>query len=191
MKTTIDATTLQRFSHLPRLKIEINNGRSYLIGTDDTVACVEYLGEVNHANDSCYIKVDSAKIETEANFGGTFTFETIPDLAMGSVTTTSGQDCSDFIIWPDESPLKDWKKWFRMSSESHGFMYCDIIRLVTLWETSSSGEIVFPEVINSDEPVIVRDINDSNWIGVFIPVRDTKDIMKPATLPEWLNADNA
>jgi hypothetical protein len=191
MKTTINAIILQRFSHLPFIKIEITNGRGYLIGTDETVACVEYLGEVNNADDSCYIKVDDKKIETEVNFGGTFTFETIPDLAMGSVTTTSGQDCSEFIIWPDESPLKNWKKWFTISNESHGFIYCDLMRLVTLWEISPSGEIVFPEVINSDEPVIIRDINDPNWIGVFMPVTDSRDIMKPATLPEWLNADNA
>ena len=187
MKITIDATTLQRLSHLPFLKIEINNGKSYLIGTNDTVACVEYLGEVNHANDSCYVKPDVNKITAEANFGGTFTFETLPELAMGTVTTTSGQNCNDFIMWPDESPVDKWKEWFTISSESQGFMYCDLIQLITLWETSPSGEIVFPEVINSEQPVIVRDVNSVNWVGVFLPVVDSKAILKPAILPEWIN----
>lgn len=188
MKITIDATTLQRLSHLSNLKIDINDGRAYLVASNDTVACVEYLGEVNGANDSCYIRLDVDKVELEANFGGTFTFETLPELAMGSVVTTSGQDCNDFIIWPDESPLDKWKEWFIMPSESLGFMYCDLKQLISLWETSPSGEIVFPEVINNEQPVIVRDVNSANWVGVFIPVTDSKTIMRPATLPEWINA---
>lgn len=187
MQITIEATTLQRLSHLPFLKIEIKNSKGYLIGTDCTVGCVEYLGELDHADDSCYLKLNVDKIRDEAEFGGTFTFETLPELAMGTVNATSGQNCNDFIVWPDESPVDKWREWFKMSDESKGFIYCELPQLITLWEASPSGDVVFPEVINADDPVIVRDVNSDNWIGVFIPVIDSKAILKPAILPEWIN----
>ena len=61
-----------------------------------------------------------------------------------------------------------------------------MLDIETLWRVSPTGELVFPEVIDANKPVIVRDVNDDNWIGVFIPSIEGKRIVKPATLPEWL-----
>lgn len=199
-KFTVPAITLQRFLTLYKslepkapeefkvLKLEITNKHIYLIGSNQYVACVENLGETDQSEDSCYIKVNSQllkAVEAEANVCGFFEFETLPELAMGSTTTSNGT-YNDFIVWPDESPLDKWRDWFVTSDESNGFMYCDLRQVVTLWETSPTGEIVFPEVINAIEPVIVRDVNNADWLGVFIPAPDNRKALKPATLPEWL-----
>lgn len=189
MKVTISATILQRFTILPMLKIEISEQRTYLIGSNGAIACVQYLGNTDQSEDSCYINVtDSFKevINNEAKIGGSLTFETIPDLAMGSIVDTIGQVYTDFISWPDESILDNWYNWFKLSTEKNGFLYCDLSDIETLWQASPTGELVFPEVINSDEPVIVRDVNNDNWVGTFIPAVDGKRVLKPATLPEWL-----
>lgn len=191
-KTTIHASTLQRFMTLSEplkpitLKIEINNGKCYLIGSNDYIACVEYLGETDQPNDSCYIKPVAEAVNKETDVNGSFTFETLPELAMGSTYTTSGNRYNDFIIWPDKCVLDNWRDWFTISDIAEGFMYCNLFQIESLWHCSPSGEIVFPEVINANEPVIVRDVNDNNWLGVFIPAIDEKKLIKPATLPEWL-----
>ena len=191
-KFIVPATTLQRFMTLSEplkpvtLKIEINSGRCYLIGSNDYVACVEYLGESDQSNDSCYITLTPEAVNKEADVAGSFTFETLPELAMGSTFTTSGNIYNDVIIWPDSCVLDKWREWFVMSDTAEGFMYCNLFQIESLWHCSPSGEITFPEVINANEPVIVRDVNNANWLGVFIPAIDDKKLIKPATLPEWL-----
>jgi hypothetical protein len=189
MKVTIPATILQRFTLLPFLKIEISQQRIYLIGTNDTVGCVQYIGDTKETEDSCYINiVDSFKevVDNEAKIEGSLTFETLPELAMGSIIDTLGRVYTDFISWPDESTLDNWYNWFELSTEQKGFLYCDLLDIQTLWQVSPTGELVFPEVINSDKPIIVRDVNNDNWVGVFIPNIEGKRVIKPATLPEWL-----
>lgn len=184
-KFTVPATILQRFIALEAVKIEINSGKCYIIGSNNTIACVEYLNETDQEDDSCYININKVLID-DKNIDGLFTFETIPELAMGSVVDDKGQNYIDFISWPDESPLDKWRDWFKLSTESNGFMYWNLEQIETLWKTSPSGEIVFPKIINATEPVIVRDVNNANWLGVFIPAVDGKAVIKPATLPEWL-----
>lgn len=189
MKVTIPATILQRFITLSDLKIEISEGKIYLIGSNNTIGCVQYINNTDQVDDSCYINVvDSFKeiVNNEAKIDGSLTFDTIPDLATGSVIDTLGQVYTDFIHWPDESALDNWYNWFELSKEQNGFLYFDMLDIETLWQVSPTGELVFPEVINSDKPVIVRDVNNDNWIGAFIPAVEGKRVLKPATLPEWL-----
>lgn len=189
MKVTIPATILQRLILLPLLKIEISGQHIYLIGSNNTIACVQYIGDTDQSEDSCYINVDDKFTEivnNEAKIGGSLTFETLPELAMGSVVDTLGEVYTNLISWPDESDLDNWKNWFKLSTEQNGFLYCDLLDIETLWRVSPTGELVFPEIINADEPVIVRDVNDDNWVGAFIPTLADDRVLKPATLPEWL-----
>jgi hypothetical protein len=186
MKLTIDANILYKFMDFTTIKIEGQN----LIATNDTLACVQHLNTDN--TDNCYINVTKELVKivyNELNKEGFLTFETISELAMGSVTDSNGHIYTDIIVWPDESPLDNWREWFRLSEESQGFMFANLEQLETLWKSSPSGNIVFPEVINASEPVIVRDVTDANWVGVFIPSLESKATLKAATLPEWLNAD--
>lgn len=189
MKVTIPAKILQRFIALSYLKIEITDGKIYLIGTNEKFACVQYLGTTKDPEDSCYINNDKSLkevVDKESGIAGSLTFDTIPELATGSVVDTLGQVYTDFVYWPDESILNNWYNWFELSTEQNGFLYFDIVDIETLWRVSPSGELVFPEVIDANKPVIIRDVNDNNWIGVFIPSIEGKRILKPATLPEWL-----
>lgn len=191
-KFIISATTLQRLIKIiePTTPQEFKTFKidnNCLIACNKYVACVE---RIEGDNGVCYINITPQfikDVDFEANIGGTFTFETLPELAIGTITATSGQNCDNVIVWPDESPLDNWREWFAVSEESSGFMYCDLAQIKALWETSPTGEIVFPEVINAIEPVIVQDVNSVDWVGVFIPAISGKKVLKPATLPEWLH----
>lgn len=200
-KFTIKSDILQRFTSLYKsldpkapedlkvLRIEISNGKIMLIGCNQYVACVELIGESKDHDEVCHIKINNSFIDSinkEVNIAGIYTFETLPELAISSVSTSDGDKFNDFIIWPDNSPLDNWRDWFTMSESKKGFMFCTLYQIQTLFETSPSGEIVFPEMIDSKEPVIVRDVNISNWLGTFIPAFDGKKNIKPAELPEWL-----
>lgn len=200
-KFVVKSEVMQRFTALYKslssnapedlkcFRLEIANNKIFLIGCNEYVACVELLGETNQENDVCYIKVNNAlleSIEKENNINGIYTFETLPELAIGSVSASDGYKFNDFIVWPDEHILENWRNWFTTPTESKGFMYCTLYQVQTLFETSPTGEIVFPKDINSENPVIVRDVNNDNWIGAFIPSFDGKKVIKPAELPEWL-----
>lgn len=200
-KFTIKSDVLQRFTALYKsldpkapeelkcLRIEISNGKIMLIGCNQYVACAELIGETTDSNEVCHIKINNTFIDSinkEVNIAGIYTFETVPELAISSVNTSDGDSFNDFIVWPDNSPLDNWHEWFSMSESKKGCMYCTLYQIQTLFETSPSGEIVFPENVDASEPVIVRDINNPNWIGAFIPAFDGKKVIKSATLPEWL-----
>lgn len=199
-KFVVKAEVLQRFSALYKsldpkapeslkcLRVEIHKGKMYLIGCNQYVACVERLSDTDQPDDVCYIKVNNAfldSIEKELNIKGAFTFDTLPEIAMGTTSTTDGTSYNDFIIWPDKSPLDKWRKWFVESKENKGVMYCTLYQIQTLFQTSPTGEVTFPEVINSKEPVIVRDVNNPDWLGAFIPAFDGQKVIQAAKLPEW------
>lgn len=65
-------------------------------------------------------------------------------------------------------------------------MFWDTYQVLKLFESSPSGQITFPAVINSSKPVLLRDVTDSDWLGVFIPTAKDDKKAKAAELPEWL-----
>ena len=104
-KFTVKAETLQRFVALYKslepkasedfkcFRIEIYKGKMILIGCNQFVACAEFLGETDQSDDICYIKVNNQlldSIEKEVNIAGVYTFETLPELAMGTTFTSDG-----------------------------------------------------------------------------------------------------
>lgn len=201
MKVSVRAETLQRFTTLYKslepnakdeikcLRLELSTGKIVLVGSNQYVACAELVGESTQADEVCYIKLDNESIKAinnEVEIGGFFNIETIPELAISTVTNSENRQCNNFIIWSKNHMYDQWRKWFSTSDESKGFMYCTLYQVQTLFETSPTGEVVFPEHLNNDEPVIIRDVNSDKWVGTFIPTYDGRKVLKPAKLPEWL-----
>ena len=200
MKISVRAETLQRFATLYKslepnasdeikcLRLELSTGKIVLVGSNQYVACAELIGESQQADEVCYIKLDDESVEVinkEVEIGGYFNIETLPELAISTVTNSENHVCNNFIIWNKNHVYDKWRKWFSISEESEGFMYCTLYQIQSLFETSPSGEIVFPENLNSKEPVLIRDVNSDKWIGAFIPAYDGRKVLKPSNLPEW------
>lgn len=193
-KFVIKSEILSRFSKLSTIRLEIKNNRQYIIGYNKYIACVQYLGECADSNEVLYLDFNEKTLENlrfELNIGSDYIIETNPELALATVTTSLGSKYEKFVYWLDEDETDDWFSWFSESDENIGFMYWDLYQIQTMFECSPSGEIIFPEHINANKPVIVADANNNEWFGVFIPRSDSDKPLKPATLPEWINADNA
>lgn len=193
-KFVIKSEILSRFSKLSTIRLEIKNNRQYIIGYNKYIACVQYLRECADSDEVLYLDFNEKTLENlqfELNIGSDYIIETNPELALATVTTSLGSKYEKFVYWLDEDETDDWFSWFTESDENIGFMYWDLYQIQTMFECSPSGEIIFPEHINANKPVIVADANNNEWFGVFIPRSDSDKPLKPATLPEWINADNA
>ena len=193
-KFVIKSEILSRFSKLSTIRLEIKNNRQYIIGYNKYIACVQYLGECVDSDEVLYLDFNEKTLENlrfELNIGSDYIIETNPELALATVTTSLGSKYEKFVYWLDEDETDGWFSWFSESDENIGFMYWDLYQIQTMFECSPSGEIIFPEHINANKPVIVADANNNEWFGVFIPRSDSDKPLKPATLPEWINADNA
>lgn len=193
-KFVIKSEILSRFSKLSTIRLEIKNNRQYIIGYNKYIACVQYLGKCADSDEVLYLDFNEKTLENlrfELNVGSDYIIETNPELALATVTTSLGSKYEKFVYWLDEDETDDWFSWFSESDENIGFMYWDLYQIQTMFECSPSGEIIFPEHINANKPVVVTDANNNEWFGVFIPRSDSDKPLKPATLPEWINADNA
>ena len=196
-KIVIKSDDLYRFSKLVDddgfIRIEVENHKGFMIASNEIIACVKYLGDSFDENEVVYIKIDPEfreRMEFNTRFSTPVTLETVP--AFGLATLKADKDISEYLIYLDENFYDDWRSWFTESSENKGFMFWDTYQVIKLFESSPSGQIVFPEFINSSKPVLLRDVTDSTWMGAFVPAAKDDRKIKSATLPEWLkNADNA
>lgn len=186
---------LQNLSRLSKIcennfaiRFEILNHKVYGIASNDSVGIVEFLGESDDMDGVCHIIINDKLAEYIKNNLYSETnviIETIPEIATGTLT------CGDFLetscfIWPESTPLDNWKSWLVPDTDkSTGFMFWNVYQVQKLFEASPSGDLVFPEFFDSSKPVLIRDNNDSRWAGFFIPKAKTKQVVKPATKPDW------
>ena len=196
-KIVIKSEDLYRFSKLvddgEYIRIEIKDHKAFMIASNEVIACVKYLKGSFGTDEIIYIKVDATfkeRMEFESKLLTPVTLETVPEFGLATLKTD--KDISESLVYLDETFYDEWRSWFVESSENKGFMFWDTYQIIKLFECSPSGQITFPAVINSSRPVLLRDITDSEWVGVFIPTAKDDKKSKPAELPEWLkDADKA
>lgn len=190
-KIVIKSDDLYRFSKLvddgEYIRIEIKDHKAFMIASNEIIACVKYFGDSFGANEIVYIKVDATfkeRMEFESKLLTPVTLETVPEFGLATLKTD--KDISESLVYLDETFYDDWRSWFVESSENKGFMFWDTYQVLKLFESSPSGQITFPAVINSSKPVLLRDVTDSDWLGVFIPTAKDDKKAKAAELPEWI-----
>lgn len=196
-KIVIKSEDLYRFSKLvdneEYIRIEIKDHKAFMIASNEIIACVKYLKGSFGTDEIIYIKVDEnfrERMKFDSKFSTSVILETVPEFGLATLKTD--KDISESLIYLDETFYDEWRSWFVESSENKGFMFWDTYQIIKLFECSPSGQITFPAVINSSKPVLLRDITDSEWVGVFIPTAKDDKKSKPAELPEWLkDADKA
>lgn len=173
--------------------VQIKDRKAFMIASNEIIACVKYLKGSFGTDEIIYIKVDEnfrERMKFDSKFSTSVILETVPEFGLATLKTD--KDISESLIYLDETFYDEWRSWFVESSENKGFMFWDTYQIIKLFECSPSGQITFPAVINSSKPVLLRDITDSEWVGVFIPTAKDDKKSKPAELPEWLkDADKA
>jgi len=172
------------------IRLENTNGNLIAIVTNKAVACIERIGETKLPNGHCDVKLEPdllVKLKQESLYGSTLTITTIPELATSNAMTSMGMQLPSCCAWHTDSPLNKWRDWgVENPVQSVGSMYWDVDEVEILLRASPTGKVVFPEFIDVDKPVTLRDRYSPDWVGLFIPKPNVGDIVKQkAELPSW------
>lgn len=177
------------------LRLEISKGKVFAIATNVKIAAIEWIGNTTEKDGVAHIILDPAIVnqcKAEAWFDGVLTINTIPEIAIANASTSSGWVYpTNACYWFDETPLDKWREWApeKMATKSSGIMWWNLFYVEALLASAFSGKIVFPEFINTKEPIVLRDRDNPNWVGLFLadPTPYEQRVTEPATLPEWWN----
>lgn len=179
------------------VRLENKNGNAFAISTNRRIAAVYFLGATDQPDGAVHVTIDKRLIdqcETEKSFNSQLFVTTIPMLNAVSLKTTLGYvfpETGGFFT--EETPMKLWRTWVpkQEPAASSGAMKWTLSDMFAINASSPSGEIVFPEFIDANQPVIIRDFKVDNWIAMFMAnmMEDGKVILaEPAVLPAWWNA---
>jgi hypothetical protein len=109
-----------------------------------------------------------------------------------SLKTTLGFSMASNVgFFSEATPLQKWRTWVETQpiTKTKGAMAWTTWDMEALNAAAPSGKIAFPEFIDANKPVILRDLDFDNWLGVFMPNRLDKNdrayTVEPATLPSW------
>lgn len=176
------------------VRIENKNNNAYAIATNKEIASIYYLGETQSENGHIDLIINddiTKQAEYESSFSSLFYVTSFPEFATATLKSLLGWEYSSNVgIFPDSTPLDKWRTWFpdKPITSSRGFMYWDLDQLSLLANSSPSGKIYFPAHIDVEKPIILRDVYDENWCGLFIPNPDynEKQLKESAGIPKWV-----
>ena len=209
MKFTINSATFCRMASIPAffepgtdpeiqqqlscVRLENNKGKVIAIATNQKIAAIEYLGTTNESDGSVHVTIDPVlinQLKKEIPFNSFIEVVFVPEILTASVKTMLGfsYQGNASVGIPDQSILKNWRTWFPVPSKnSKGAMYWNVDHINVLAKSSPSGKIIFPENINTDIPIIIRDVEFAQWVGCFMAkVSPIEQPPIPATIPEWM-----
>lgn len=176
------------------VRLEKVNGKTIAIVTNQKIAAIEILpqyepGENGHV---AHIVLDPsliAQCKAESFFDGSLYINTIPEIATGMAQTSSGWAFQgNACHWFTETIMDNWRDWANPipSLQSYYVMAWNLAHVQALFESSPSGKIYFPRHIDASKSITLRDLENPNWVGLFMPKRPNNQIHEePATLPEW------
>lgn len=173
---------------LSSLFFEARGGHLFAGATNAMFAAIEYVGVTDSPDGFVVVSRDAFPL---------FEAETIFTVAEWSVmnwcavTANNGFALSSdaAIRSPDAlATLRNWRSWFPQepATKPGRPMFIDVDGLKALVRSSPSGRVVFPLVIDADQPILVRDTMSERWIGVFFARPNSGLFLKGAQLPEWM-----
>lgn len=178
--------TDDKHPELSVIRLEYRDGKYFCVASTSWVIAVEYMGPTKEPNGFVNVPIHAGLMENlRCEPGLDVEFDHYPDfdvLTCPTYPTIPLQpvkiDIPMFNRWPDIFPVV-------LQRVDYGFLYIQSEYFQRLADASPSGKLCFPEVIDNRRVTIIRDKDDPNWIGGFLPT-DTTEKAKPATRPEWL-----
>jgi hypothetical protein len=177
------------------VRLENKSGNVFGIATNQKVAAVEWLGKTTEKDGAVHIALNPDLIKQctqEAAFDSFLEIIYIPEILQAGAKTMLGfvlQGNAAAVGVPEHSPLAQWRDWIpqKMPTKSKGAMYWNVDHIATLAAAAPTGKIVFPEFIDVDQPLIIRDVDAPEWFGMFIAKPAPSDtVPPPAGVPEWV-----
>lgn len=144
--------------------------------------CLTECGEDGVVNVTIHPEL-MAVAEAEAEQSGKLHIQQLPGwtIARGVVTGR---------MFPLNAELPgDWPDWRGLiptvtPAKSDGAFTFSGYDVGRMGQSAPSGVFVLPRHVTRGVPVLVRDLTDTNWFGVFLTRKD--EAIKPAEIPEWL-----
>lgn len=174
------------------VRLEIAGEKLLAIATNQKIAAIEKIAYVHGKTDEhMHVNLDPALInqcKAESFLDGYLTINTIPEIASAVAQTSSGWAFNgNPCHWFDDTPLDNWRDWIpdEPVKKSEGIMMWNLHHVESLIASSPSGKVIFPEFINARKPLVMRDREDDNWVGVFIPKPHGEIQKTAAEIPEW------
>lgn len=174
------------------VRLEIIDGKILAIATNQRILAVEIIGQAPIGQTGvAHIVLDPAIItqcRAESFIDGTLTINTIPEIAMATANTSSGWSYhGNACYWFDEPLLDKWREWApdETVKKSEGIMMWNLYQVQALIESSPTGKVIFPKHVDVMKPIVLRDRNSQNWVGIFM-AKPYGEIQKVAAeLPKW------
>ena len=139
-----------------------------------------------------HIKTDEVlaeQCEEAAKTKGFLTINYQPAMKYAIASLTTGYNHTENLAVTSEesNPWGDWRDLIADASavENKGSMFWSMAEMIALNAASPTGSLIFPTHINADYPVLVRDVNSPDWLGLFMPSSTNRDY-QPASVPEWI-----
>lgn len=174
------------------IRLENYKGNLIAIATNQKIAAIEYISPTDQPDGILHVNPHQSLInisKEEKLYNSFIEFVLIPEIHMASAKTMLGfQFQGNAYHFLKDTPLDDWRSWVSEETPktNNSAMYWDLNHLILLNESSPSGRIIFPKIIDIDIPVVLRDANNPNWVGLFVgkttPSENKKTI---TTLPKW------
>lgn len=178
--------------YLRSIWLEVEEGDTIAVATNVNIAAIEYLGRDVGPNVSMNVTVDEALINqciTETPFNSKITFTLNSALKFITAKTSLGYvyPSNAGVFTDGKNEFETWREWLpdEMPKKANGGMFSKLDNLVTLASSAPTGSVIFPEKIDRTKPVVVNDVHDENWIGLFIPTPSAGKIPDPVSIPTW------
>ena len=169
--------------------IRVENGM--VIASNRKTLVVELIGGNVGAMNLIVDTALLAQCVTEATFGSTLTVTVNEVLQFAAAKTTLGYShpSNVALFSPNVSDMSRWRevveKVRNPAPVAKGGMVWNAEVIAALGRAAPTGALVFEEVIDLERPVLVRDLRDPNWFGIFQPFLEDETLFEPALLPSW------
>lgn len=176
------------------VRLEKINGKTIAIATNQQLAAIEILPQfdLGETGKSIHIVLDPVLVnqcKAEAFLDGSLYIDAIPEIATAVAIASSGWRYSgNACHWFAETILDEWHTWVQRDplKKSNKIMAWELAHVQALFEASPTGHIYFPQFIDAEKPIILRDRGNPNWVGLFKPKpSNTESQTESAELPQW------
>ncbi|NUM72788.1 hypothetical protein HUU40_00360 [candidate division KSB1 bacterium] len=171
--------------------VERRNGHGYVGATNSIFAAVQYLGPSEGENGFVLIRHGALPLRAwaECEPETKCTINEISALNYCGIIAPGSYSSSSDVAIRDVEPvntLKNWREWAPRSAPPAGrAMFLDVDGLGALIGSSPSGRVIFPKQIDAELPVIVRDVTNPDWLGMFLARASNGLFIDGATRPDW------
>ena len=180
-------------SWLRSIFVEVRNGFAFAGATNAIFAAVESVGKTSSPDGFVVIRHDGVFLDAaeQSDPEVKCTISEWAEMRFCTLVAPNGYHTTADAALRDPdavNTLKDWRKWFpdELPEVSGRPMFIDVDGLDALVQSSPSGRVVFPRVIDADLPVVVRDTMSAHWVGVFFARPNSGIFLKGSSLPDWL-----